>query len=108
MADVVSTKLPKQSNSTPLAFVDNTLEGQPGDEITVPKWEYAGDAADVAEGVAITLDQLTTKKSKMTIKRQVKVTKSQMKSFFQVLVIQSDKQYTKHHLPLLTKSTMTL
>ena len=72
MADMVSAKLPKLIKFTPLAYVDNTLVGQPGDKITVPKWEYAGDAAEVAEGVAITLDQLTTKKSEMTIKKAAK------------------------------------
>ena len=40
MADMVSAKLPKLIKFTPLAYVDNTLVGQPGDKITVPKWEY--------------------------------------------------------------------
>ena len=69
MADMVSAKLPKMIKFTPLAYVERMLVGQPGTTITVPKWEYSGDAKDVAEGEAITPDQLTTKKSTMTIKK---------------------------------------
>lgn len=72
MADMVSAKLPKMIKFTPLAYVERALVGQPGNTITVPAWEYAGDAKDVAEGEAITPDQLTTKKSTMTIKKAAK------------------------------------
>lgn len=72
MADMISAKLPKMIKFTPLAYVERTLVGQPGNTITVPAWEYAGDAKDVAEGEAITPDQLTTKKSTMTIKKAAK------------------------------------
>lgn len=69
MADMISAKLDKMIKFTPLAYVERMLVGQPGTKITVPKWEYSGDAKDVAEGEAITPDQLTTKKSTMTIKK---------------------------------------
>lgn len=69
MADMVSAKLPKMIKFTPLAYVERALVGQPGNTITVPKWEYSGDAKDIEEGVAIEPDQLTTKKSTMTIKK---------------------------------------
>ena len=69
MADMVSAKLPKLLKFTPLAYVETALEGQPGSFLTVPAFEYAGDATDVAEGEAIPLDQLTTKKTTMTIKK---------------------------------------
>lgn len=69
MADMVSAKLPKMIKFTPLAFVERELVGQPGSTITVPKWVYSGDAKDIAEGVAIEPDQLTTAKSTMTIKK---------------------------------------
>lgn len=69
MADMVSAKLPKLLKFTPLAYVETVLEGQPGSVLTVPAFEYAGDATDVAEGEAIPLDQLTTKKTTMTIKK---------------------------------------
>jgi len=69
MADMVSAKLPKMIKFTPLAYVERKLVGQPGNTVTVPKWEYSGDAKDIAEGEAITPDQLTTAKSTMTIKK---------------------------------------
>lgn len=69
MADMVSAKLPKMIKFTPLAYVERALVGQPGTTITVPKWEYSGDAKDIEEGVAIEPDQLTTKKSTMAIKK---------------------------------------
>ena len=69
MADMVSAKLPKLIKFTPLAYVERELVGQPGNTITVPKWEYSGDAKDIEEGVAIEPDQLTTSKSTMTIKK---------------------------------------
>ena len=72
MADMVTAKLPKLIKFTPLAYVERKLVGQPGDTITVPKWTYSGDATDVAEGEAIPLDQLTTTKSTMTIKKAAK------------------------------------
>ena len=69
MADMVSAKLPKMIKFTPLAYVERELVGQPGNTVTVPKWEYSGDAKDIEEGVAIEPDQLTTKKSTMTSKK---------------------------------------
>ena len=69
MADMVSAKLPKMIKFTPLAYVERELVGQPGNTLTVPKWEYSGDAKDIEEGVAIEPDQLTTKNSTMTIKK---------------------------------------
>ena len=69
MADMVSAKLPKMIKFTPLAYVERKLVGQPGNTVTVPKGEYSGDAKDIAEGEAITPDQLTTAKTTMTIKK---------------------------------------
>lgn len=69
MGDMVSAKLPKMIKFTPLAYVERKLVGQPGNTVTVPKWEYSGDAKDIAEGEAITPDQLTTAKTTMTIKK---------------------------------------
>lgn len=69
MVDMISAKLPKMIKFTPLAYVERKLVGQPGNTVTVPKWEYSGDAKDIAEGEAITPDQLTTAKTTMTIKK---------------------------------------
>ena len=44
MGDMISAKLPKKIKVAPFATVDTTLEGVPGDTITVPSYEYIGDA----------------------------------------------------------------
>ena len=69
MAGMVSAKLPKKIKFKPIAKVDNTLAGQPGDTITVPKYAYIGDAEDVAEGVAMGTTVLTASTTKATIKK---------------------------------------
>lgn len=69
MADMVSAKLPKLIKFTPLAVVETTLVGRPGDELTVPQWTYSGDATEITEGQAIPIDQLGTKETKMKIKQ---------------------------------------
>ena len=69
MADMVSAKLPKLIKFTPLAVIDTTLVGRPGDELTVPQWTYSGDATDITEGTAIPIDQLGTKETKMKVKQ---------------------------------------
>lgn len=46
MAPMIAATLPKKIKFTPFAKVDTTLVGQPGDSITVPKFEYIGDADD--------------------------------------------------------------
>lgn len=50
MADMISAKVPKKLVVAPFAKVDTTLQGVPGDTITVPSYGYIGDAEDVAEG----------------------------------------------------------
>lgn len=69
MADMISAQLPNQIRFSPLATVDRTLEGRPGSTITVPKWAYIGDAADVAEGADIPISRLTSTTAQWTIKK---------------------------------------
>ena len=69
MADMISAKIPNKLRFTPLAAIDTTLQGRPGNTITVPKWSYIGAAEDVAEGAAIPLTALAKTSSKMTIKK---------------------------------------
>lgn len=69
MADMIQAQLTNLIRFAPLADVDNTLAGRPGDTITVPKWAYIGDAADVAEGQPIPLDQMATSTDTFSIKK---------------------------------------
>lgn len=72
LADMVSAQLEAKLKFTPLAEVDTTLAGRPGDTITVPKWAYIGPAVDVAEMAEIPTDQLTHSTTTMTIKKAAK------------------------------------
>lgn len=69
MADMISAELPNKIKFSPLARIDNTLAGQPGNTITVPKYAYIGDAADVAEGVAMGTTVLTASSTQATVKK---------------------------------------
>lgn len=69
MAPMVSAKLPKKIKFSTIAAVDTTLTGIAGDTITVPKYEYIGDAEDVAEGVAMGTTVLTASTTTVTIKK---------------------------------------
>lgn len=69
MAAMISAALPNALRFAPLARIDNTLVGQPGDTVTVPRYQYIGDAEDVAEGVAMGTSVLTTSTQQATIKK---------------------------------------
>ena len=72
MAPMISAKLEKAIKATPFAKVDTKLEGQPGSTITVPKYEYIGDAEEVAEGVAQGDAQLNITTAEYKVKKIVK------------------------------------
>ena len=46
MADIIEAKIEAQCKITPYAKVDTTLQGVAGDTVTVPSWNYIGDAED--------------------------------------------------------------
>src|SRR5690625_1795840 len=69
LADMISAELEDAIRFSPIANVDNTLVGQPGSTVTVPRFKYIGDADDVAEGEAIDLALLETATENFTIKK---------------------------------------
>lgn len=72
MADMISAKVTSKIVVAPFAKVDTTLQGVPGDTITVPQYSYIGDAEDIAEGVACGTVKLQTSTTKATIKKAMK------------------------------------
>lgn len=59
MAGIIEQKYVDYMKFAPLATIDNTLEGQAGDKISLPHFNYIGDASTLAEAVALTPAQLT-------------------------------------------------
>ena len=69
LAPMISAKIEKKIVVSKIAKVDNTLVGQPGNQVTVPQYKYIGDAEDVAEGVAMGTAKLETGSTVFTIKK---------------------------------------
>ncbi|MGL5764278.1 MAG: N4-gp56 family major capsid protein [Sarcina sp.] len=69
MADMISAELPHMIKFAPLAKQDNTLVEQAGNTITLPSFQYIGEATDVAEGVAMGTTVLTTSSKQATVKK---------------------------------------
>ena len=69
MADMISATVEKKVSVIPFVKTDTTLQGQPGNTITIPVFGYIGDASDVAEGVSIGAEALSTTDKQFTIKK---------------------------------------
>lgn len=67
MADIIEKKLVDAMKFAPLATIDNTLQGRPGDTISLPSFNYIGDAATLAEGSSLTPALLTASAVNVTI-----------------------------------------
>lgn len=72
MADMIDKKLVDAIKFAPLATIDTTLQGRPGDTITLPSWNYVGDAATLAEGTSLTASLLSAGKVNATIHKVAK------------------------------------
>lgn len=59
MADMIDKKLFDYIRFSPLATIDTTLQGRPGDTVTLPYFNLLGSAVTVAEGEDIPINQLT-------------------------------------------------
>lgn len=69
MADMINAELPKKIKISPMANIDRTLVGRAGNTITVPAYQYIGEAEDVAEGVAMGTTVLTASTKTATVKK---------------------------------------
>ena len=69
VADTITAQLPSAIKFTPICVVNRDLVGTPGNTISVPVYEYIGDAPDVAEGVAIDVTTLTATSTQATVKK---------------------------------------
>lgn len=72
MGPAIGAKLDKALAMMPYAAVDNTLEGKEGDEVTIPVWDYAGDAVEVAEGEEVPTSDLACNVRKYKVKKAMK------------------------------------
>ena len=72
LADMVDVKLHDLIRFAPLAEVDNTLVGNPGDTLTLPSYSYIGDAEVLAEGSTLTPVSLTTASVSVTVAKIAK------------------------------------
>lgn len=67
MADMIDKKLVDLMKFAPLADIDTTLQGRPGDTITLPSWNYIGDANTLNEGASLNTVVLSAGKTNATI-----------------------------------------
>ena len=68
----LETKLVNAIKLSPLAVVGTELQGRAGNTLTLPTWQYIGDAADLAEGVADVPVSLEAQSREITIKKASK------------------------------------
>ena len=69
VADAIDKKLVDAIRFSPLAIIDTTLVGRPGDELTMPSYEYIGDAVAVEEGADIPIAKLSQNTEKVKVSK---------------------------------------
>lgn len=72
MGPAIGARLDKALRLTTYAAVDDTLEGREGDEVTIPVWDYAGDAVEVPEGEEVPVSELACNVRKFKVKKAMK------------------------------------
>ncbi len=110
MADMITAKIPNKIVVAPFAKVDTTLQGVPGDTVTVPQYAYIGDAEDIAEGVAVESVALTASTTSVTVKkamRAVTLTDEAVLSGYGNPVAQANEQLAKSIASKIDKDAMT-
>lgn len=69
VADEINKKLVDAIRFAPLAVIDTTLVGRPGDELTMPYYDYIGDAEAVNEGADIPIVKLEDGTEKVKVSK---------------------------------------
>lgn len=69
LGQYLDVKLVDAIKLSPLVDVDNTLAGRPGSTLTLPKFAYIGDAADIPEGDAMDPVNLTATTVEVEVKK---------------------------------------
>lgn len=69
IADLIDTKLINKLVFAPLATIDTTLQGRAGDTVTLPYYQYIGQAEDVAEGTDIPIAKLSQSTKEVKIEK---------------------------------------
>lgn len=69
VSDMINAKVEKKAVMTGYIKVDNTLQGVPGSQVTVPKWGYIGEAEDLEEGQAIDTTKMAFTTAQYGIKK---------------------------------------
>ena len=72
LSPMIEKKLTDYMKFAPLATIDTTLVGQPGNTVTLPYFNYIGDAAVLNEGVSLTPSLLSTGTTNVTIEKIAK------------------------------------
>ena len=68
----LDVKLVDKIKLAPIVEIDRTLEGRPGSTLTLPKWGYIGDAADLAEGAALSYTDIAEDTVEIKVKKVAK------------------------------------
>jgi len=69
VSDMINAKVEKKAAMKGYVKVDNTLQGVPGSEVTVPRWGYIGEAVDLEEGQPIDSTKMAFTTAKYGIKK---------------------------------------
>lgn len=69
VSDMINAKVTAKAVMTGYIKVDNTLEGNPGSTVTIPKWGYIGEADDYGEGEPIDTTKMAYTTAEYGIKK---------------------------------------
>ena len=69
LASMVDGELEFAIKFAPIATIDKTLVGRPGNTVSLPAYRMIGEAEDVAEGEAIPVEALATESVDVKVKK---------------------------------------